>query len=184
MDGHTDFTWPVMSSTSGGAGMETGIVTGYGHTSLKNIRGKLSYIKEQNVWCVGNRDPDPKYEDVINSSKINYHPLHELRRPNGIKYCVEAFLNHMNSSEIQGFWVHVDLDVLNDILMPAVDSREKGRLFYEEFRELLVPVLSNKKCVGFEITILDPELDPLNSYTSILIQNMLAILRDAGRING
>jgi len=38
----------------------------------------------------------------------------------------------VSENNLDGFWLHLDVDVLNDDIMPAVDSREKGGLFYDE----------------------------------------------------
>ena len=175
LDGHTDFSWPEFSGTGGAAGMDLGIVTGYGHDKLTNIKGLKPYIKEEDVWCVGNRDFDKKFIDLIRSSQINYVDLHELRRER-ISHCVDQFIKHIEGNKLDGFWIHLDVDVLNDDIMPLVDSREKDGLDYTEFAELLIPLLQHEKVFGMEITILDPDLDEGNKYTRPFIEQMAQII--------
>jgi arginase len=53
----------------------------------------------------------------------------------------------------------VDADVLDDTLMPAVDSRVPGGLSYEALVELLRPLLASPRA-GIELTLYDPDRDP------------------------
>ncbi|MFT3750435.1 MAG: arginase family protein [Agriterribacter sp.] len=170
LDGHTDFMLPELSQTGGAAGMDLAIVTGYGHGKLTNIDNLEPYFNEENVWCVGNREYDEAYVNAILHSKINYWSLTALRGKN-IKNCVNSFLEMVNAQKLDGFWVHIDVDVLDDRIMPAVDSRQSDGLTYEEFNEIIFMLLNHPKSVGIEITILDPELDPTGKYTAGFVTN-------------
>ena len=66
---------------------------------------------------------------------------------------------------LDGFFIHFDVDALDDRVMPAVDSRTEDGLSYDELAEILTPLLSSGKAVGMEITILDPDLDQDGKYT-------------------
>ena len=131
LDGHTDFLWPELSQTGGAAGMDLAIVTGYGYQKLTNINGLKPYFKEENVWCVGNREYDDQYVLPILNSNINYYDLNFLRKV-GIEKCVDDFLEMVHNNNLDGFFIHFDVDVLNDDIMPAVDSRTEGGLSYNE----------------------------------------------------
>ena len=174
LDGHTDFITPELSVTAGAAGMDLAIVTGYGHKKLTDINNFSPYFQERNVFCVGNREYDPEYVQPILESDISYYDLKKLRS-NGLNKTANQFLKLVRKNRLDGFWIHIDVDVLNDEIMPAVDSREKGGLTYQEFSELLKPLFSSKKAVGLEITILDPSLDKEGKYTSEFVKHFLAI---------
>ncbi len=175
LDGHTDFMFPELSQTNGAAGMDLAIVTGYGHSKLTNIHNQKPYFKEKNVFCVGNREYDQEYVAPILESKIQYFDLKRLRN-NGLEKTSNQFLELVLKNNLDGFLIHLDVDVLNDRIMPAVDSREIDGLTYKEFRELLIPLLTSKKVIGIEITILDPNLDPDGKYTVEFINNFVEIL--------
>lgn len=164
LDGHTDFMWPQLSQTAGAAGMDLAIIAGYGHDKLTNIDNQKPYVKEEFAWCAGNREYDAKYIKLILDSKINYFDLNDLRKT-GIKNCIPSFLDMIDSQHLDGFWIHIDVDVLNDNIMPAVDSRNEDGISYTEFKEILALLLSARQAAGIEITILDPELDPTGEYT-------------------
>jgi len=77
----------------------------------------------------------------------------------------------VKTEKLDGFWIHIDVDVLNDTIMPAVDSRQPNRLGYEEFNEILYLLLSDSTATGLKITILDPDLDQSGEYTKRFIDN-------------
>lgn len=174
LDGHTDFIKPELSSTGGAAGMDLAIVTGYGHNKLTNIFNQKPYFNENNIFCVGNREYDKEYVNPILESDIHYFDLKELRKF-GLTKTVNQFLELVRINNLDGFFIHLDVDVLNDKSMPAVDSRNFDGLSYKELKELLIPLFSSKKAIGIEITILDPALDPHGVYTNEFIQNFIEI---------
>ena len=77
---------------------------------------------------------------------------------------------------LDGFWVHLDVDILDAAVMPAVDSPDPGGLQHDELRELLRPLLASEKCVGIDIGIFDPDLDPDGKYAVELTDTLVASL--------
>lgn len=171
LDGHTDFMDISLSETGGAGGMAASIVTGNGHKKLTDILNLAPYIKEENLWCVGNREYDDEYENEIRNSQANYKSLEKLREE-GIKKCVHSFLKELEEKQLDGFWLHIDVDVLNDEIMPCVDSRTSNGLTFAEFNSLIYQLLGSKMLAGFEITILDPELDPTGKFTKDFVSNI------------
>ncbi len=180
LDGHHDFMWPSMSGTAGAAGMDLAIVTGHGHEKLTNINGLKPYIQENHVWSVGNREYDDAYVDPILKSRIHYIDLPALRMQ-GIAQCAKNFLVMVETNKLAGFWIHFDVDALDDEIMPAVDSRAPDGLSYDEMNELLYLLLSSPKASGIQITILDPELDPTGKYTKEFVKNFCTCFNEAGK---
>jgi len=178
LDGHTDFMLSDKSQTGGVAGMDLAIVTGYGHNKLTNILNLKPYFEEKNVFCVGNREFEEEYVRPILESDITYFDLNELRI-NGLENTASQFLNLIRKDNLDGFFIHLDVDVLNDTIMPPVDSRQKDGLSYEELSQILKPLLSSKKAIGIEITILNPDLDQDGKYTIEFIMNFIRILMAA-----
>jgi len=175
LDGHTDFMDISLSETGGAGGMAASLATGNGPEKLTNILNLSPYIKEENLWCVGNREYDDEYENQIRNSFATYVSLNELRQ-RGIKNCIELFLLEVQNKSLDGFWLHIDLDVLNDEIMPCVDSRTPDGLFYEEFNEICSFLFESDKLTGIEITILDPDLDPSGKYTKAFVANFSTLL--------
>ncbi|MNL13910.1 Arginase [compost metagenome] len=173
LDGHTDFMNISLSETGGVGGMAASIVTGNGHEKLSDILNLSPYIKEENLWCVGNREYDEEYENEIRNSNATYLSLDMLRKK-GIENCLNSFLSEIAAKNLDGFWIHIDVDVLNDSIMPCVDSRTPDGLTYTEFNELTSYLFQSEKLSGLEITILDPDLDPTGQYTKEFVANISA----------
>ena len=169
LDGHTDYMWPPFSQTGGAAGMDLAMVTGHGHSKLTNIDQLSPYFKEENTWCVGNREYTDWYVKLIRDSKISYTDLAQLRKK-GPRKTAEAFLLMVQNKNLDGFWLHFDVDVLNNVIMPAVDSPQEDGLSYEELNEILQPLFADTRLVGLDITILDPDLDPGGKHTAEFVQ--------------
>lgn len=178
LDGHSDFIWPEMSGTHGAAGMDLAIVAGRGHDKLTNIYNLQPYIQEGHIYCVGNREYDADYEKPVIESDVTYFPLNRLRE-NGLQNTVQQFLQMVQQNNLDGFFIHFDVDALDDRIMPAVDSRTPDGLSYDELAEILTPLLSSKKAVGMEITILDPDLDKDGIYTREFVDKMIKIINSA-----
>ncbi|MGZ4398338.1 MAG: arginase family protein, partial [Gaiellaceae bacterium] len=62
--------------------------------------------------------------------------------------------------QLRGFWVHLDVDVLDDAIMPAVDYRNAGGLTWDQASELLRGLLTEPRACGLDVTIYNPNLDP------------------------
>ncbi|UOQ68816.1 arginase family protein [Hymenobacter volaticus] len=125
LDGHTDYAWPGLSASGGAAGMDLALVTGRGPTQLTNLGGLSPYVRAEHAWCVGNRDEDEAYLAAMAASTIHYTDLATVRKL-GPHACAQAFLHHVRSAKLDGFWIHFDVDVLDSTLMPAVDSPQPG----------------------------------------------------------
>ena len=182
LDGHTDYVLPEISKSKQAAAMELAIVTGNGHEKLTNILKLKPYFKENNVWCVGNREYDSNIVKSILDSEINYFDLNKLRKTS-IENCTLQFLKMVDKNELNGFFIHLDVDVLNDDIMPAVDSREKDGLNYPEFTNLLSRLLSSPKAIGIEITILDPNLDKEGKHTREFVSNFVKVIEIGKKVS-
>ena len=58
------------------------------------------------------------------------------------------------------FWIHLDVDVLDQAAMPATDYLLPGGLGWDELAELLAPLCAAPELAGFSLGCLNPEKDP------------------------
>jgi arginase len=108
--------------------------------------------------------------------------MHAFDLPNVRKFgTITAAASHtvdiLENNELEGFWIHLDADVLDDLIMPAVDYRlGGGGLSFTELSELLKALLSSGRAVGMSITIFNPRLDLDGSiaqrFVSSLVQGL------------
>jgi arginase len=173
IDGHTDFVLPHFSQTKAAAGMDLAIICGNGPDKLTNINSLKPYIAEENIFAVGNRYLQNDYVKLITDSTINYYDLYKLRA-GGIEHITKKFLEQ--TAHLDGFWIHLDVDVLDNELMPCVDSPQPGGLSYTELGSVIRALLLSPKIKGINITILDPDLDPDGTYAKIFIENFSQML--------
>lgn len=75
---------------------------------------------------------------------------------------------------LDGFWVHLDADVLDPAVMPAVDSPDDGGLLPEELGPLLRVLVRSPRRVGLDVTVYDPDLDPDGTAGALLTDLLVA----------
>ena len=159
VDGHLDFRHPGNSAHLGAvAGEDLALVTGRGSERLTDIGGLGPLVRDEDVVALGEREAYPGWRD-IHDTEITVWDLPRLRKI-GFAGAAGRAVEKLRANGVEGFWVHLDADVLDDALMPAVDSRQPGGMAYAELVDLLRPLLRSGLAVGMEITIFDPELDP------------------------
>jgi arginase len=179
VDGHTDFGLPETSLTGGVAGMDLALVTGRGLDTLADLDGRGPLARDEDVIVLGHRDvtdPERYWGRAIFDTRILRHDLQALRRA-GIAETVAASVAALGRRRLDGFWIHVDVDVLDSALMPAVDSPQPDGLSYAELDQLLGPFLASPRARGIQFTIFDPDLDPEGRYARELVEFLGDLLR-------
>lgn len=158
LDGHTDYCSVETTDTKAVAGMDLGLATGFGPDKLVNLNNQAPYFDEENIFCVGDKESDPEYVRLIEASKINYFDLGQIRKM-GSETVARIFLQMVEKQNLTGFFVHLDVDILTSLVMPAVDCPDERGLTYEELMPLLKIIMESPLAVGMELTIFDPSLD-------------------------
>jgi arginase len=183
LDGHSDFRHPGNSVGVGAAaGEDLALATGRGQADLTDLEGRRPYIRDEDVAVVGIRDLDEHLAE-LRERGISTWPVAELRAERPEATAVAA-LARLERSELDGFWVHLDADVLDPAVMPAVDSPDPGGLEHQELVSLLATLMASAKCIGLELTIFDPDLDPDGQLAAELTDTLVAgIQRGLGETN-
>ena len=79
---------------------------------------------------------------------------------------------------IGGYWLHVDVDVLDPRHLPAVDSPSPGGLAPDDLADLLAALAPD--ALGAQVTVFDPDLDPDGTYAELLTEVIVAGLGALG----
>jgi arginase len=172
VDGHCDFALPSISATGGAAGMDLALAVGRGGPLARLAGDPL--IREEDAAVLARKDQadEPYYgEDSLRHSAVLDLPAE----------AVDAALERIARPELDGFWIHLDVDVLDPEVMPAVDSPEPGGLGFGELAALLSPLVRHPKALGLEVTIYDPGLDPDGVYGSRLVGLLEQVFRSQWR---
>ena len=160
LDGHADFYQPEAEPNGEVASMDLAIASGHGPAVLADIEGLRPLVREEDVVAFGYRDAEQQAEhgsQDVRATGIHVFPLDVLRRT-GVERAAATALEKLR--EVQGIWVHVDADVLDDTIMPAVDYRLPGGLGWDELAGALRAVMRTGRAVGLNVGILNPALDP------------------------
>jgi arginase len=172
LDGHSDFRTVGNSPYVGAAGGEAlALVTGRGQADLTDLEGLGPYTRDTDAVLLGIR-ADDEYVGDVEKAGIPVWPASKIADdPNA---AARGTLKHL--AELDGFWVHLDVDILDANVMPAVDSPDPGGIDHDQLRALLRPLLASPKCVGVDIGIFDPDLDPDGTYATELTDTLVAAL--------
>jgi arginase len=75
------------------------------------------------------------------------------------------------------FFLHLDVDVLDERAMPATDYLMPGGLDWDELTELLGPLGASPALAGLSLGCLNPEKDPDGAYTEKTVELLSSVLR-------
>ncbi|HEX5123323.1 MAG TPA: arginase family protein [Rhodanobacteraceae bacterium] len=177
IDGHSDFYFTRKPRAMAAAGMDLALATGHGPDSLAGIDGLNPYFREDDTVVFAYRDfgtPEEVETERFLGAAFERHPLEDVRK-SGIAASMREALRRLEKPESRGFWIHVDVDVLDPKVMPAVDSLDPGGLASAELEDILALALASPRVAGMELDIYDPDLDP----DGHLAEQLVALLERA-----
>lgn len=176
LDGHADFRHEGNAPFVGAAaGENLALVTGRGQRVLTDIDGLRPYLRDADVVVVGIRQHDEHRLD-LRAAGIEYRTVPELRAEGAARTAGWA---REVLADCAGYWVHVDVDVLDPSVMPAVDAPGAGGVSYGELEVLLAGLTSVPECLGVHISVFDPDYDTHGGYAREivhLLSNALSVV--------
>jgi arginase len=176
IDGGLDFRHPgnahLVGPVGSVAGEDLAVVTGRGASQLTDLEGRRPLVAEAAVVAMGHRGLEPIADELL-ATEMTLLDVAELRRLGPAEAGTRA-LATLADRGVAGFWIHVDADVLDPELMPAVDSPDPGGLTHGELTALLQTLTASQLATGMELTIFDPELDPGGHLAADLTDTVVA----------
>ncbi len=161
LDGHADFYQPSAEPWGEAASMDLALVTGHGPPMLADLEGRAPLIRTDDAFIVGFRDAEEQARDGCQPlpSSLLAFDLAAVRSA-GAAVAAERALARLTRPGGPGhFWIHVDADVLDDAVMPAVDYRQPGGLSPDELATVLAAAIATGRVAGVDVTIYNPALD-------------------------
>jgi len=161
LDGHTDFYDPVTSTSGQGADMDLSLVTGRGPAVVTNLEGRGPYMRDEDALVLGYRDAAEARRHGAKDVRETAIAAFDLAavRAGAADRVGEQAARRLANAATAGFWIHLDADVLDDAVMPAVDYRQPGGLSHAELVAVLRAASRTGRVVGIDITIYNPALD-------------------------
>lgn len=178
-DGHTDFKLPATSPSKGAAGMDLAFVTGHGPTSLVNFGRYTPLFREADAIAFGYRDLQDRASytsKAIFETQVRRMDIDEVRR-RGIADAAQVALDAVGGDDVEGVFVHFDVDVLDSEIMSAVDTPEPGGFSPSEAVDALRTWYTDARVIGMEVTIYDPDRDRDRRCGTLLIDMLSAAFR-------
>lgn len=183
VDGHSDFYHPGNYDTNSRlgsvAGMDLALATGRGESLLtvyQELDGPL--VEDELVVQIGereNRDLDYAFPDILSTKITRFDMFKTLEL--GVGTVTQDALKTLNGGRIDWLWMHVDLDVLDQRIMPAVDSPGEPGLGFDELAHLIDSIAQSGRLLGVDVTIYDPELDPSRRFAPQIVNCLATGLR-------
>jgi arginase len=160
IDGHADFYQPAVNPNGEAASMDLAFATGYGPALLTDLEQRRPLVRPADTVAFGFRDADEQYQYGSQplARDILALDLPTIRRM-GVEWAVRAALDRLMQPEIEGFFIHLDADCLDDRVMPAVDYRLPDGFSWSDLTSTLRMALTSGRAIGLEITICNPALD-------------------------
>jgi arginase len=192
VDGHSDFFHPgnydSASRLGAAAGMDLALVTGRGELLLTHWPPfGIPLVVDDDVVQIGDREaeapPAASSRDAAFTPPIVQLRVHEILQVGIAEVCRRA-VKHLERRGLDRVWMHVDLDVLDERVMPAVDSPGSPGLDFAQLEELVSRILTTGRIVGLDVTIYDPARDPVGEHPPAIVDFLasgLAARRGAGR---
>ena len=178
IDGHLDFRHPGNAAAVGSAaGEDLALVTGRGSPDLTHIDGLGPYVADQHVIALGCRDDD-EYLSEVRQSGIWTFPASYIMDHSPAATGQDARML-LEARGVAGYWVHLDVDVVDAALLPAVDTPVSGGLTFAALTQLVATLLQSPAVVGMDVTVFDPDLDPDGILAQALANALIAAFGDA-----
>ena len=171
LDGHADFYAPHQSLTGEAADMDLALVSGRGPDQVVNLEGRKPYVRDEDVVVFAHRDAALAHKygsQDVRATDMTVMDLGEVRKA-GAKAAAATAVQRLGAADLKGFWIHLDVDVLDDAVMPAVDYRMTDGLDFDELAAVLRAAVASGNAVGINITIFNPNLDPNRSVARNLV---------------
>ncbi len=175
LDGHLDLYDGRTSPTGEAADMPVSVALGLGPEAWVATAGGPSVAPEQ-LALVGFRDRAESIEygmrqpETIEPTPM-LRPVEELRAAGPGLAAIEVASILADRGP---FWLHFDVDVLDQDVFPATDYLMPGGLDWGELRSVLAPLLSSPALAGASLGCYNPDKDPDRSCGRALVEVLSA----------
>lgn len=176
VDGHTDFRHPSNSPEIGAlAGEDLAAAVGLHLPEIVDIDGLGPYFDRAATAHIGCRRDDEHLDELADTIGLVLPADRVVMRG-----AARAAADVLELPALdRGFWLQIDVDVLDPQYMPAVDSPDVGGLSPDELIRLLE--LLAPRAWGASVTVFDPDLDPTGRHARTVAEIVTTGLRDLGR---
>jgi arginase len=182
VDGHIDVYDGRTSPTGEAADMPVGALRGLGSAQLLDTMGASGpapVVAAGDAVVVGARDAEEVDDvgDLPQRLGVRVHHRDDVvADPAGTGSSVAADLGARSVP----YWVHLDVDVLDEAVFPATDYLLPGGLDLDQLADVLRPLVEGSGSVGFSLGCYNPSKDPTGTYGDALADLLVDVLGTGG----
>ncbi|RRS01300.1 arginase family protein [Glycomyces terrestris] len=177
LDGHPDYSDGPGSETGETADMELAVLTGDGADPLVALAGAVPMIPADAVVLLGHR-----------SSGLDAAARRELERvPAAMHRCDAAAVAAdpaaagrraaaLPAEPGLRMWLHLDVDVLDGEVLPAVSYAQPGGLDWDQLAAVMAPLARSERLLGASVADFRPDLDPTGAHAARLLELLERVL--------
>ena len=170
LDGHLDLYDGETSTTGEAADMPISVALGLGPAAWVEAAGGAAAAPERTA-LVGFRDRAESIADGMRRPEDLPHPpllygAEELRA-RGVAGAARELAERVG---VAPFWLHLDVDVLDEAIFPATDYLQPDGLDWDELAALLGPLGSSAALIGASLACYNPDKDPGLEYGRRLVR--------------
>jgi arginase len=162
IDGHPDFYQPEANPINGAASAsDLAFATGRGPDIVTDLEGRSPLVRDDDVVVFAYRSSAAQVRHRCQPLPMDFLALDrdQVRRLSADAAMEECIGHLTRQGGPEGFWIHVDVDVLDPSIMSAVDDPLPDGLSWDEFRTALRIAAASDGALGVEFTIYNPDLD-------------------------
>jgi arginase len=134
-------------------------------------------VEPRRTALLGYRDAEESIEhgmaqpDQV-SAEIRCQPIETVRAEGPAAAAAAAVASA--TTEGTPFWLHIDVDVLDQDVFPATDYLMPDGMQWEELRATLAPLLTSPALIGASLACYNPEKDPNQTCGGTLVSTLSA----------
>ncbi|SCL72376.1 arginase [Micromonospora citrea] len=174
LDAHLDFEDGRASPTGEAADMDLSIVTDHGPAGVLDREGPL--VDPDQVHVLGHRAADRDtgggLEVLRVDPAVHRVPADRLRGPDA------AAMGRALAVGTTPTWLHLDLDVLDPVVLPAVSYPEPGGLDWADVTALAGPLVRSGRLLGVSVTDFNADEDPDGRHAERIVEVLAELLAD------
>jgi arginase len=173
VDGHADFFDGESSPTGEAADMDLAILTGHGPPGLLERDGPL--LEPAAVVLLGHRPAELHPEVARENARVD-PAIHALTAPE-VRERGAALVGTDAAARLAGrpAWLHIDLDVLDERVLPAVSYPQALGLDWDDLVGLARPLFAAPNLLGVSVADFNPDRDADGTHAGRVVEALESI---------
>ena len=173
-DRDADLNTPATTPSGRIDGMVVADIVGRGAPELVRFWGETPLVREPDVLLYGIARLDPPEQEMLAKSPLRHVTAEEIVAKGAEKAASDA-LTHSHA-DTRDFVLHIDLDVISQDEMGAVNVPASGGLSLADVRESLKKFVAHKNLLGLDIAQFNPDKDPDGSAAKKIVDLLVEAL--------